>query len=366
MCPLSRQSQSLALVWKLALVAVSALFFLIVVAAQDSQPPKFTVTPLQLPDAKGLVTFDYFAYDSANRRLWVPAGNTGNVDVIDASTDHIRAIDGFPVARIVLRGQPLLVGPSSVAIGDGVVYVGNRADSKVCIIDARTLVLGDCIAFAAPSAGMASAPNGLLYVAATRELWATSGAPNIGAPAADPSIRIFSDSRPATLSSAHKISLPASAEDYAMDNLHGIFYTNLEEFGRTVAIDIHKRTVVSNWRSCDDSSGIAVDSRRGFVFVACGDHVIVLDGAHQGNVTGSIAAGPGIDDIDYSQDAGLLYVAAAEAGQLTIARIDDKGTPTVEATVPTAKGARSVVAGPDGSAYLIDPLEGRILKVERK
>ncbi len=321
--------------------------------------------PLQLPGAKGLVAFDYFAYDSANHRLWVPAGNTGNVDVIDATTGHIRAIDGFPVTRVMLRGQPRLVGPSSVAIGDGVVYIGNRADSKVCIIDARTLVLGNCIAFAAPSAGMASAPDGLLYVAATRELWATSGAAPIGIPAADPSIRILS-THAGTLSSTHKISLPASAEGYAVDDVHGIFYTNLEEIGRTVAIDIHKRAVVSNWRSCDHPSGIAVDSRRGFVFVACTDHVIVLDSAHQGNVTGSIATGAGVDNIDYSQEAGLLYVAAADAAQLTIASIDDKGSPTIEAVVPTAKGARSVVAGPNGSAYLIDPLEGRILKVERK
>lgn len=160
-------------------------------SAQDSQSLKFTVTPLPLPGAKGLVTLDYFAFDSPSQRLWVPAGNTGNVDAIDASTNHIRTIDGFPVTRVMLRGQPRLIGPSSIAIGDGVVYIGNRADSKVCIIDARTLVVGNCIAFAPASAGMASAPDGLLYVAATRELWATSGAPPIGIPAADPSIKIL-------------------------------------------------------------------------------------------------------------------------------------------------------------------------------
>jgi hypothetical protein len=32
--------------------------------------------------------------------------------------------------------------------------------------------------------------------------------------------------------------------------------------------------------------------------------------------------------------------------------------------VPTTKGARSVVAGTSGRAYLIDPFGGRILKVE--
>ncbi len=44
----------------------------------------------------------------------------------------------------------------------------------------------------------------------------------------------------------------------------------------------------------------------------------------------------------------------------------DHGRPTTVAVVPTTKGARSVVAGRGGYAYLIDPLGGRILKVEPK
>ena len=98
-----------------------------------------------------------------------------------------------------------------------------------------------------------------------------------------------------------------------MDNLRGLFYTSLEETGRTVAIDVRKRAVVSTWRSCDGSSGVAVDSKRGFVFVACNDHVIVLDTAHDGRVVGSISTGAGIDNIDYAEDTGLLYVAVADA-----------------------------------------------------
>jgi len=44
--------------------------------AQEAQSRKSVVTPLSLPGAKGLVTLDYFAFDSANNRLWAPAGNT--------------------------------------------------------------------------------------------------------------------------------------------------------------------------------------------------------------------------------------------------------------------------------------------------
>lgn len=344
--------------------AALTLFIITVVAAQETRSPKFTVNPLLLPGANGLVTLDYFAYDHTSRRLWVPASNTGSVDVIETTTDEIKRVGGFPVAQIELRGKLRSVGPSSVAIGDGVAYIGSRADSRICTIESGNLKLGDCIAFAPASAGMAASPDGLIYIAATRELWATSGAPPIGIPAADRSIKILAAAQPTRLTPAGKIPLPGSAEGYAVDNAHGRFYTNLEETGQTVAIDVRKRAVVSTWRSCNDPSGVAVDSKRGFVFVACSDHVIVSDAAHDGRVTGSVPTGPGVDNIDYTEDTRLLYAAAADAAQLTIARVDYNGRPAVLARVPTTKGARSVVAGANGCAYLIDPLGGRILKVE--
>jgi len=353
-----------ASVWKPALPTALILLIVTIAAAQEDSSRKFAVKALPLPGASGLVMLDYFAYDRASQRLWVPAGNTGSVDVIDTATGEIKRVEGFSVAEVEFRGKRRPVGPSSVAIGEGVVYVGSRADSRICAVDSHTLKLGDCIAFAAPSAGLAAAPDGLIYIVATRELWATSGAPPIGIPAADRSIKIFSASQPANLVAAGKIPLPGSAEGYAVDNVHGLFYTNIEEAGQTVALDARKRTVVSTWRSCDDPSGVAVDSKRGFVFVACSDHVIVLDTAHDGRLAGSIPTGAGVDNIDYSENTGLLYAAAAEAAQLTIAGVDDHGRPTPLARVPTTKGARSVVAGANGRAYLIDPLGGRILKVQ--
>ena len=345
-------------------LTVSLLLLSVVAISQQSSAPTYAVEPISLPGANGLVVLDYFAYDPASARLWVPAGNMGSVDVIDTNTSQVSQVGGFPVAQVQFKGKMRTMGPSSVSIGDGVVYIGSRADSRICVIDARTLKLGDCIAFAPASAGLASAPDGLIYIATTRELWATSGAPPVGVPAADKSIKILSASPPSHLHPAGKIPLPGSAEGYAVDNVHGRFYTNLEETGQTVAIDVRKRAVVSTWRSCDDPSGVAVDSKRGFVFVACVDHVIVLDGAHDGRQLGSLNTGKGLDNIDYSPDAGLLYAAAATDAKLTIARIDDQGKPTALATIPTTDGARSVVAGPKGSAYLIDPMGGRILKAK--
>jgi DNA-binding beta-propeller fold protein YncE len=347
-----------------AVLSAGLIVLLATTAAAAQASPNYKVKPLALPGASGSVTLDYIAYDSASQRLWVPAGNTGRVDVIDATSDRVQAIGGFPVANVELRGKPRKMGPSSVAVGEGVAYVGSRANSEVCAIDGRTLKRGDCIGFAPASGGMAAAPDGLIYIKATRELWGTSGAPPIGVSAPDHSIKIFSASPPGHLAPAGKVALPASAEGYAVDNGRGLFYTNLEETGQTVAIDVKKRAIVSTWRSCDDPSGVAVDTRRRFVFVACSDRVMVLDTRRGGRMVGSLAAGAGVDNFDYSELTGLLYVASAEAAHLTIAHIDDLGKPRTLAIVPTTKGTRSVVAGGGGSAYLIDPLNGNILKVE--
>jgi DNA-binding beta-propeller fold protein YncE len=361
-----RHSSSARLLIRVGFSTFLILLAIVALVAQQSRSDNFIVKPLPLPGANGLVMLDYFAYDHGSRRLWVPAANTGSVDVIDTTTDQIQRIEGFPVTQVEFKGKQRAVGPSSVAIGEGMVFVGSRADSRICIIDARTLKLGKCIAFAAPSAGLGSAPDGLMYIAATHELWASSGAPPVGIPAADRSIKILAASS-TDLTPSGRIPLPGSAEGYAVDNEHGRFYTNLEETGQTVAIDVRKRAVVSTWRSCEDPSGVAVDAKRGFVFVACGgDHVIVLDAEHKGQVVGSIATGAGVDNIDYVEDTGTLYVAAAEAAQLTVAQVDDHGKPTGVAVVPTTKGTRSVVAGAGGVAYLIDPYGGNILKVMPK
>lgn len=342
------------------IVFACVLSLLSISATPQKSQQKFTVKKIPLPGASGLVMLDYTAFDRSTHQLWVPAGNIGSVDVIDDS-DRVKSIDGFPVVQVEFKGKPRPMGPSSVAIGEEYAYVGSRADSRVCVIDAHTLQRTGCMEFAPVSAGLAAAPDGLMYIGATQELWATSGAPPVGVPSADHSLKIFSAAHGATLTPVGKIALPGSAEGYAVDNEHGRFYTNIEETGQTVAVDVREKKIVSTWKSCEDPSGVAVDSARGFVFVACTDHVIVLDGAHDGRKVASVAAGAGIDNIDYAD--GTLYAAAAEAAQLTIAKIDDHGQPTVLAVVPTTKGTRSVVAGSNGDSYLIDPYGGSILKV---
>ena len=266
------------------------------------------------------------------------------------------------MTQLVRYENKVVIGPTSVSIGDRVVYVGNRADSSICAIDAETMKLGDCTRIGSPSEGLAAAPDGVVYVAPARELWVTRGAPPLGILSPDKSITIL-DASTTHLNEKTRIRVGGSAEGYAVDARRGFFYTNLEETRETIAIDIRRREIASRWNSgCDEPRGLALDETRGYLLVACSDRVVSLDVSHGGKVVDSISTGDGLDNIDYSEEKGLLYAAASKVGTLTIARVDRTGKMQRVAEVPTAVGARGVVA--DGkTAYVADPVNGRILKI---
>src|SRR6266700_6084048 len=354
----SNCTSGLRLLTRGAVYVAMVAFFLVGRAFTQSPTPAshYELKRINLPGATGAVALDYFAYDRATGKLWVPASNTGSVDVIDEATDAVSQVTGFKTRKVELRGRRVTLGPTAVSIGDSVVYIGNRGDSTLCVIDAHTLARGECMEVAPVSAGRAAAPDGVVYVAATRELWITTGAPPLGIASADKSLQVFDASDPRHLKRKTKIPLEGSAEGYAVDNQRGLFYTNLEETGKTIAIDARSHKVIARWDpGSRELQGLALDRERDFLFVACGDHVVSIDAGHGGKVVDSITTGPGLDNIDYSVDAKRLYAAASLAASLTIAEVDDHGKFHLRATVPTVKGARGVVAGKGETAYLIDP-----------
>src|SRR5881397_2007380 len=173
-----------------------------IMMAGSTTASNYELGPLSLPGAGGAVALDYFAYDHATGKLWVPASNTGSVDVIDEKTDAVSQITGFPTGEIERRGRKITVGPTAASIGDGVVYIGDRGNATLCVIDAKTFTRGECVP-ASPDRGVT--PDGVLYVAATREVWITTR-PTLGAdPAAAKSLQVFDASNPRRLKWKSKI-----------------------------------------------------------------------------------------------------------------------------------------------------------------
>jgi DNA-binding beta-propeller fold protein YncE len=316
----------------------------------------YEVKPIPLLDKSGAIVLDHLAYDRSKDRLWVPASNTGDVDVIDCGFDTVSHVSGFSTGEVELEGRKARLGPTAVSVGEGVVYIGNRGNSSLCVIDSQTLARDECVPVSRASSESDTGPHQVAYVAATREVWVTTGPGK--------SIQIFDVSEAGHPKFKTKIDLDGATEGAAIDTKRGCFYTNISEKGTTTAIDLKTRKVVSKWNvGSNELQGLALDSQRGFLFVACTDHVVNLDITHDGKLLDSIATGAGLDDIDFSPEKKLLYAAASITATLSIIEVSDDGTFHLKALVPTAKGARGVAAGKNSTAYLIDPGKGQILKL---
>ena len=314
--------------------------------AADQQNANYTVRILALPDhGQGNITMDYIAYDPKTGYVWVPAINIGSVDVVDTSNGGVREISGFATKELEVGGRKRVQGPSGVSIGDGVVYIGDRADSSVCAIDERTLTRKAC-------GHIDSTPDGVVYVALTKEVWVTAPGDN--------SVRIL-DSE--TLSQKEKLTFEGRPEGYTVDAKRGRLYMNYEDKDLTTAIDLKTRKTVAKWQSScgeDGPHGLSVDQDAGYLFVACSTRAEVLDAAHNGQKLSSIDTGDGVDDLHYAPSTHMLYVGAAKDARLTVARVDATGKLTQVAVVPTHEGARNGVVTKDGVVYLAHSQLGKL------
>jgi DNA-binding beta-propeller fold protein YncE len=319
----------------------------------------YEVKPIPLLSGSDTIILDHLAYDPSKDRLWVPASNTGKVVVIDGSSDTRSSVSGFSTGEVELEGHKVQLGPTSASIGEGVVYVGNRGDSTLCVIDSQTLARADCAPISRSSPEGDTGPHQVVYVALTREVWVTKGPGK--------SIQIFDASDAHHPKFKTKIELEGGTEGAAIDNKRGRFYTNIAERGSTISIDVRSHKLVSQWDvGSKDLQGLAIDTQRGFLFVACADHVVSLDIAHGGRPLDFIPTGAGLDDIDFSPEQKFLYAAAGITATLSVIEVSNEGKFHLKSLVPTAKAARGVKVGRAQTAYVIDPAQGRILKVTHK
>lgn len=307
-------------------------------AGAVDQSTNYSVRILSLPDNNsGDIGMDYIAYDPATNSIWVPAGNTGAVDVIDASTGKVRQVTGFPTKEVEVGGGKRVVGPSGLSIGEGVVYIGSRGDSTICAVNSRSLVRGAC-------GHLDSSPDAVVYIPPTKEVWVTVPS--------DKTIRVLDGT---TLEQKGKLTFEGAPEGYAVDSKHGRFYTNLEDKDRTLAIDVKTQKTIANWDpACgkEGPRGLAIDATTGYLFVACTTLAKVLDAGHDGAVLSQVDTGDGVDDMCYVAATHTLYVGASRAAKLTIAHVDDKGKLSIVAQVPTRDGVRNPAVAKDGTVYM--------------
>jgi DNA-binding beta-propeller fold protein YncE len=326
----------------------------LLLSAPTTAPRALTSRSVDLPGGPPVI-MDYLAYDAAADKVWIPAGNTGKVDVLDAATGKVESIDGFETEKRTVQREgksvEVTAGPSSAYAGDGVVYVGNRAGFRVCAVDSKSHERKGCVQLAA-------SPDGVAYVAATKEIWVTTPRTN--------SLTILDASAPAAPKAIEgdrgHVAVNAP-EGYAVDDQKGFFYTNLEDGDRTVVFDVKTRKKVADWEAgCGKTGprGLSLDVKRQLLFVACGAGGVFARSTKDGKQLGHIDTAGGVDNIDYLAEGQLLYIASGKDGAVTIAQATPKGGLSALGTAKTAEGSRVVVADKHGNGYAADSKGGKI------
>jgi DNA-binding beta-propeller fold protein YncE len=304
-------------------------------------------TPLALPGGESGIGFDDIGFAPSIQKVLVPAGRSGNLDLIDPDTKQVTAIGGF--SRRASFGGGHGQGVTSADEGRGLLFATDRDAKRLDVVDPKTQsVIG--------TAPLASGPDYVRYVSTTGEVWVT-----------EPSaarIEVFSLPHNGSSKPVHAnfISIPGGPESLIIDNKRGRAYTHLWT-DTTIAIDLKSRKVSTRWKNgCKGSRGMAMDDARGFLFVGCDEGKLTVLDMSTGAQLGQASSGDGVDIIAYNPRLAHAYLPGE--GTMAIIGISDKGTATVLTTVKTADGAHCATADDRANAYVCDPKGGRLLIIK--
>jgi hypothetical protein len=306
-----------------------------------------TLSPLEVPGADGPVGFDDLRFSADLRKVLVPAGRTGRVDLVDPETRAVEEIVGFSTSRGVGRGHD--ESTTSADSGEGLIFASDRTRREVVVADPATKRI-------VSRAKLGGGPDYVRWVGPTHEVWVTEPGKKV--------IETFRVDRttPPKVTRTGTIEVPDGPEALEIDPVRRRAYTNTWH-DATVAIDLESRGIVGRWKNgCKGSRGLALDAGRGFVFVGCDEgKAVVLDAGHDGKVIGHAPAGDGVDVIAYGAKLSHLYVPGGDAADLTVVGVSGDGALDVLGKLPTARDAHCVTADDVGNVYVCDPTHGRLL-----
>jgi hypothetical protein len=309
-----------------------------------------SVKPLPLPGGASGIGFDDLRFDRKLGRLLIPAGRTGNIDLIDPTNLEITPISGFSRAPKYDEGHGQSV--TSVDSGDGWLFATDRTAQEVVVVD---LGRGAIVS----RTRLASAPDYVRFIATRNEVWVTEPGKS--------RIEVFalSKKRPLVLTHASFIETPGGPESLAIDERRGRAYTHRWK-EKTLAIDLATHKIASTFSAgCGDPRGIWLDEDRGFLLVGCEDGTAtVLDALHGGKVLSSVKSGRGVDIIAYDAGRAHLYLPGDESATMAIIDVSAAGKLAVLGTIKTVEGAHCVTTDEAGHAYVCDPKHGQLLVVE--
>ncbi|MGA9853485.1 MAG: hypothetical protein WBR15_11220 [Gammaproteobacteria bacterium] len=304
---------------------------------------------IHIPGGEHGIGFDDIGYFPQLDKVSIPAGQTGNLVLIDPATGAIAAT--YPVTKPAAGMRGHEQGTSSAAYGDGYIFASDHGQTEVAVLDARNGTVLTRVK-------LAGGPDYVRYLASRHELWVTE-------PRAQ-QIQVFSVAPGAmpVVTPKTSIHVAGGPEALVFDTALDRGFTNLWK-AKTAVIDLKTYKIATEWAdSCQGPRGLALDAAKGFLFVGCTEgKVAVLDVNHDGKMLATAKSGAGIDIISYNPKSQHLYIPGAHSASMTIFRVSPSGSLRALAAYRTDKGSHCVTDDGEGTAFVCDPHAGAILEI---
>jgi DNA-binding beta-propeller fold protein YncE len=286
------------------MVALAALL-----SAQST--PGYHVVKKTLIGGEGF--WDYlFAYSPA-RQLYLSHGD----HVVVVNMDDLKVVGEIPKTDGV---HGIAVAPE---FNHG--FTSNGRSSTVTIFDMKTLkVLKEV-----PVTG--KNPDAILYDPFSKKLFTFNGrsqdATVLNPETGDTLATIFLGGKP----------------EFAVSDLNGHVYVNIEDKSEIAAIDAKTNTVTSRWSIApgEEPSGLAIDIANRRLFSVCDNELMVVSDPDNGKVVTTVPIGKGPDACKFDPETHTVFSSNGE-GTITVVHEESPSKFVVVETAKTEPRARTM------------------------
>ena len=298
----------------------------LVAGTSGSAPANSGLQVLQRWKVGGAGSWDYLPLDAAGKRLFV--SRSTRVDVISTDSGKVTGsipntpgVHGIALAEDTKRG-----------------YTSNGKADSVTVFDSESLAVIREVKLAAHN------PDAILYEPVGKHIFTFNG-----------------KSKDVTVLDASSLEVVATLAvpdkpEFAVDDGNGHIFVNIEsEPGQMTVIDSRKLSVIRTFPlpGCASPTGLAIDKAHHRLFSVCDGKIMVVTDADTGKQVARVPVGEGPDAVAFDPKRGLVFSSNGD-GTLTVVREESADRYSVQATVPTQRGARTMALDPaTGKVYVV-------------
>jgi hypothetical protein len=325
-----------------SLFALAAILFFSAQVSSEQIQPKTVV----MPEGSAGIGFDDIQYSSAMKKVLLPSGRTGMLNLVDPETLAVESISGFSSTVNFKGGHG--EGITSVAESEKLLFVTDRSSLKLNVLDPNSKKI-------IATAQLDSSPDYVRFVSKLNEIWVTE-------PDKD-RIEVFKINKDKPAHSAF-IKVEGGPEALVIDTKQARAYSHLWQ-GKTVAIDINDKKIIATWpNGCEGSRGISFGETSDILLVGCSEGKAVSMDTHDGKIISTVSSGSGVDIIAYNHRLKHLYMPGGQSATMAIISVSENGDLKLLETVPAAEGSHCVTTDQNDTAFVCDPKHGSLLVIK--